>query len=105
MKTCLSLLAVLGCVSLTACEEDKNYPNLRTGKEIYEFHCLKCHGEFGSGMFLKGVTPEVLINSHTEAVKQKVTEGTAGMMPVFEGMPKGQVAKLASFLQNELGKK
>ena len=56
-------------------------------------------------MFLKGVTPEVLISSHTEAVRQKVTEGKGGMMPVFEGMPGDQVAKLASYMQNELGKK
>jgi mono/diheme cytochrome c family protein len=105
MKTGLIVITVLGCVLSAACEEDKNYPNLRTGKELYEFHCIQCHGEFGSGMFLKGVTPEVLINSHTEAVRQKVVEGSGGMMPVFDGMPKDQVTKLATYMQNELGKK
>lgn len=104
MKTNLSVLSALACVLLTACEEDAAYPDLRTGKELYEFHCLKCHGESGGGMFLKGVTPDVFFNSHAEAIKQKVTEGKGGMMPVFVGMPKNQVAKLTSYLKNELGK-
>ena len=85
-----------------ACEEP-TYPDLATGKELYQHHCERCHRDSGNGMFLKGVPVSRLKEIHLKDLKKQVTEGS-GMMPGFDKMTDEQIDKINRYLKAQIGK-
>lgn len=96
------LLTVAGSL-MTACEQ-QTYPDLATGKELYQHHCMRCHQETGHGMFLKGVPVSRLKEIHLKDLKKQITEGS-GMMPGFDQMTDEQIDKINRYLKAQIGKK
>lgn len=94
---------MIGIVTLLVACEEPTYPDLATGKELYEHHCMRCHKDSGNGMFLKGVPVSRLKKIHLKDLKQQITEGS-GMMPSFDKMTKEQIDKINRYLKAQIGK-
>lgn len=95
-------VACLGLSLLVACQE-QTYPDLATGKALYEHHCLGCHKSHGNGMFIKGVPASRLKRIHLEDLKRQLKEG-AGMMPSFDKLTEEQINKINRYLKSQIGK-
>ena len=94
-----SYLLILSTSALIGCEPT-TYPDLETGKELYEFHCQRCHAKNGAGMMMKGVSPKRLKEIHLDGLRTQVKEGR-GMMPSFSKMPEHQIVKISEFLKKK----
>lgn len=99
------LTAAIGLASvfLTACSEH-TYPDLATGKELYEHHCESCHKAHGQGMFTKGVPASRLAEIHLAELKDQIKSGS-GMMPAFERMTDEQIEKINQYLKSQMNQK
>lgn len=94
----ISLLA--GCGT-----DDHDHPDLHSGKQLYEYHCVGCHKEDGSGLFLKGVPANRDTDLSVWQIVHKVKKGTEdeGKMPVFVRMPRQEASQIALYLK-EIGR-
>lgn len=101
-KPILCLVVISVTALITACGE-QTYPDLATGKELYEHHCLRCHKDSGNGMFLKGVPVARLKKIHLKDLQQQITDGS-GMMPGFDQMTDEQIDKINRYLKSQIGK-
>ena len=94
----------LAILSLTACSSNNtlhDHTNLKTGKQLFDFHCASCHSKDGHGQFLTGIPS----NRDTElSIQQIITrirennEGEDRKMPVFNAMSADEARKIASHL-------
>lgn len=99
----LTVLFLLWLVMGSAgCDLDQHdHPDLKTGRELFDYHCAPCHKADGSGVFLKGVPA----NRHTDLsvlqVMHKVQSASGGKkaMPVFARMPQQEQVKIAIYLK------
>ncbi len=94
-----SLLLLLSSI-LVACQPT-TYPDLETGKQLYDYHCLECHRSHGGGMMIKGVSSNRMKEINFTGLHAQIKEGK-GMMTAFSEMPEEQIVKIANFLANEL---
>lgn len=91
---------------LAGCSADEHdHPQLKTGKQLYDYHCAGCHREDGSGLFLKGVPANRDTDLSAWQIMHKVKEGEEGdtRMPVFARMPEQEATRIALYLK-ELGR-
>ncbi len=94
-----NLLLLLSSM-LVACQPT-TYPDLETGKQLYDYHCLECHRSNGAGMMIKGVSQNRMKEIDFTGLHTQIKEGK-GMMTSFSEMPDEQIVKIANFLANEL---
>lgn len=96
-------LAVLGL--LTGCGDEYDTPDLKTGKQLFDYHCAECHQQTGEGAFLRGVPP-VRYTGLTYRELVKLIQGhdrhEGSRMESFEGMPKAQAEKIAIYVRRKL---
>ncbi len=96
------LALLISALMLSACSQDKhNHPQLSSGKELFNYHCAACHGEEGTGQFLKGVPANIATSkSQTEIMLhiKKGSESGSTAMPVFATMPDAEAQKIAAYL-------
>ncbi len=93
-------------LALTACNSGgdlHDHPNLKTGKQLFEFHCASCHSKDGHGQFLKAIPS----NRDTKlSIQQIVTHirknktGEKRTMPLFAKMGSDEARKIALYLMD-----
>lgn len=101
----LSLL--LMAIAIAGCSGDQHdHPDLKTGQQLYEYHCASCHKEDGTGIFLKGVPANRDTDLSVWQIIHKVQMGSEekSAMPSFEKMPQQEASKIAIYLK-QLGQK
>ena len=103
LKSIILFLAI-NLVSLTACNSKRDqhdHPELKTGKEFYNFHCASCHNEDGSGIFLKGIPANIATDKNKNEIILHITEGSSpkkSKMPIYRNMPDREVKKITEYL-------
>lgn len=105
MKINNIIVSLLMITFLVACESDKNphdHPELKTGKQLYDFHCAACHGENGTGNFLSGIpanrNTQLTIDQIIKRVLAKEPGDSKRKMPVFPEMSQEEAHKIAAYL-------
>ncbi|MCW8932479.1 MAG: cytochrome c [Gammaproteobacteria bacterium] len=101
-KLSLFTLIVFLIILLSACGKDQhNHPELKTGKDFFEYHCAACHKKDGQGMFLKGIPANVATNKNQAEIILHIKEGSQSdnvQMPVYKNMPDDEAQKIALYL-------
>ena len=90
-----SLLVVMGCES----KDSHSHPELKTGKELFEYHCAGCHGVDGGGNFLKGVPNNRNTDLSPRKIAHEIRKGET-TMPNFPNMPRSEARKIAEYLKS-----
>lgn len=101
-----TLLMMLLATMLSACSPADNYdqPHLKTGKQLFEYHCSGCHGIDGEGRLFRRTPAISQTEMQQSEIAHKLVKGNNGSMPVFENMPRKQAALIANYLKNRLQK-
>lgn len=96
-----SFLAILAFTACSSNNDLHDHPNLKTGKQLFDFHCASCHSKDGHGQFLKGIPS----NRDTELSTQKIItfirkngDDNKRTMPVFSSMGSKEARKIAIHL-------
>ncbi|MCU7834507.1 MAG: cytochrome c [gamma proteobacterium symbiont of Taylorina sp.] len=93
---CLSFFLLISCSS-----DSHNHPELKTGKQFFDYHCASCHDTSGMGSFLKGM-PANILNDKTQAeLIHYIKHGNTAerdKMPVFKTMPDKEAKQIARHL-------
>lgn len=61
--------------------EDENYQLISHGKGIYQYHCMRCHGEEGNKMRYE--SPDLTKSQLDFGERWNIIENGKGMMPAF----------------------
>ena len=78
--------------------EDDNYQLESHGKSIYQYHCMKCHGEEGNKM--RYDSPDITKSQLSKDERWQIINNGKGMMPAFGNkLDKNEVAALDAYLQ------
>lgn len=89
-------------VLLSACNKDHhNHPELHTGKDLFNYHCASCHGEEGTGQFLRGIPANIATSKNQTGIMLHIKEGAqsaTSTMPIFKMMPDQEAQKIAAYL-------
>jgi len=83
------LLWVIVVISVFGCSRDQHdHPNLTTGEELFNFHCVECHGVQGAGNLLDGIPANILTSKSPQEIAEYITIGKQRNreMPVFSTM-------------------
>lgn len=93
---CSVLLLVAGCSA-----DQHDHPELKSGQQLFEFHCAGCHQADGSGVFIKGVPANRDTDLSSLQIVHKLQSGSEKKtkMPVFEKMPQQEASKIARYLK------
>jgi mono/diheme cytochrome c family protein len=88
---------------LIACTPDRDnhdHPNLKTGEELYEHHCVECHGEDGTGKLVDRTPANILTSKNLQGIEDYIISdtGRGRKMPVFASMPRSEAKKIAAYL-------
>jgi len=101
----LSLLVFIISMVVTACSEsglddNHDHPELKTGKQLFDFHCSVCHGVSGKGKFIEGIPANALTKKNRMQIIQKIQsgDGTKSKMPVFKTMSKDEANRIVDHL-------
>lgn len=101
-------LAVIACMlALTGCDQaaDHGHPRLKTGEQMYNYHCASCHQRSGDGTFFDGI-PAV---KYTPMKIHEIVDHIRGhgraddsRMPRFSGMSRYEAERIAVYIRLEL---
>ncbi len=86
----------------SGCSHDKHdHPDLRTGKQLFDYHCAECHKKTGKGQFLKGIPANkgTALSAGQVSHKVKFNDGAQSKMPSFPEMSNFEAQKIASYLK------
>ena len=95
------LLWAIIVVSVFGCSPDHHdHPNLTTGEQLFNYHCVECHGVQGTGSLFDGTPANILtIKSSEEIITYITTEtGERREMPVFGTMPADEAKAITNHL-------
>ena len=84
------------CLLLSACDGELR---LTTGKQLYDHHCARCHGNSGKGKFLLGVPP----NRETGLQEIQIIfrmRHPKGKMPAFDELSAEEASRIAHYLNS-----
>ena len=96
-------VALVMAAVLIACTPDRDnhdHPNLKTGEELYEHHCVECHGEDGTGKLVDRTPANILTSKNLQGIEDYIISdtGRGRKMPVFASMPRPEAKKIAAYL-------
>jgi mono/diheme cytochrome c family protein len=95
------ILALMVSIGLMGCE--KHDPNELDAKTLYENYCAGCHGDDGSGRFLRSVPANVKTEKSFSEIVHQIKNGSSEKhkgqkMPGFSELSDQQVKLIASYL-------
>ena len=88
-------------VFLVSCSRDvHDHPKLTTGKQFFEHHCANCHGEAGTGNFIKGIPANIVTEKNSRELINKIRAGKGHKtgMPIFRKMSLVEAQFIARYL-------
>jgi mono/diheme cytochrome c family protein len=97
-KTAIWLCVIAG---LWGCSRDEhNHADLKTGEQLYNYHCAECHGEDGTGHLFDVIPANILTKKSPRGIMDYITsEGHHGRkMPVFRTMPAAEARLITEHL-------
>jgi mono/diheme cytochrome c family protein len=94
---------VMLAVALLACSPDRDnhdHPNLKTGEELFNYHCVECHGEDGTGKLVDRTPANILTGKDLRGIEDYIISdtGRGRKMPVFASMPGPEAKRIAAYL-------
>lgn len=95
------VLIISWLLMLTGCGRDvHDHPDLKTGQELFEYHCAECHQRSGQGNILLGVPANKGTELSVYQVSHKIRKGAEkSKMPAFPNMSKEEAGKIAVYLK------
>lgn len=84
------------------CSKDvHDHPELTTGKQLFNYHCLGCHREKGQGSFLRGVpsNSDTELSAYQISHKIRKANGDESKMPLFPHMSRKEANKISFYLK------
>ncbi len=97
------VISLLLLVLPVGCDVDQHdHPDLKIGRELFDYHCAPCHKADGSGAFLKGVPANRYTDLSVVEIMHKIETASEQRraMPVFEKMSRQEQAKIAIYLKH-----
>ncbi len=100
----LSTISIaLSCIALSACssyDDTHDHPNLTSGKQLYNRHCVDCHGKDGTGLLADRTPASILTHKSRDGIADYIRKGgqQGRNMPVFKNMSAAEASKIASHL-------
>lgn len=95
------LLWAIVAISVLGCSRDQHdHPNLTTGEELFNVHCVECHGVQGTGKLFEGIPANILTSKNPQEIAEYITIGTKQNreMPVFSSMPAEEAKAITEHL-------
>ncbi len=90
--------------TLTACsqyDDEHDHPDLKTGKDFYNYHCAECHKASGMGQIIHGIPPLLYSNLNRTEMRKMITSDrlhSKSNMPVFKKMPAREARSIVSHI-------
>ncbi len=97
------LLTFLAPMLISGCDKDAHdHPELVTGQQLFEHHCISCHTKTGTGNFLQGVPANKNTDMDINQISHKVIAGgeNGAKMPSFPSMPDEEAILIADYIKN-----
>jgi len=90
-------------VAVLACSPDRDshdHPNVKTGEELFNYHCAECHGADGTGKLVDRTPANILTGKDLGGIEDYIVSDTGRnrKMPVFASMPRPEAKKIATYL-------
>lgn len=89
-------------IALTACSNRDNHdhPNLRTGEELFNYHCAECHGKDGTGRLADQTPANILTQKRQQEIINYIRTDVnpERKMPVFATMPALEASRITNHL-------
>lgn len=94
---------VILAAAVLACAPDRDnhdHPNLKTGQELFNYHCAECHGDDGTGKLVDRTPANILTGKDLQEIEDYIISdtGRGRKMPVFASMPRPEAKKIAAYL-------
>ena len=102
-----ALLLAAAILVFTGCDQQQAEPSasVAEGQVIFMENCSGCHPRTGRGDYLKKIPVSLLImKSHHELKTWIRGSGEHREMPNFDSLSEQELAALADYLHNEIGK-
>ncbi len=98
----LPAYVMLGVV-VAACSkgiDNHDHPGLTTGEQLFNYHCVVCHADDGTGRLVDGTPANILTAKNMQGIMDYIISdtGQGRKMPVFATMPRAEAAKIAAYL-------
>jgi mono/diheme cytochrome c family protein len=89
--------------ALLACSpgrDNHDHPNLKTGEELFNYHCAECHGDDGTGKLVDRTPANILTDKDLQGIEDYIINdtGRGRKMPVFATMPRSEAKMIAAYL-------
>jgi mono/diheme cytochrome c family protein len=89
--------------AVLACSPDRDnhdHPHLKTGQELFNYHCAECHGDDGTGRLVDRTPANILTSKDLQGIEDYIISdtGRGRKMPVFASMPRPEAKKIAAYL-------
>ncbi len=90
---------------LAACDAQVDvhrHPELKSGKDYFDYHCAGCHGYDGEGSFLEGIPANILTSMSFSEIVNLVRFGRSHenrSMPVFKSMSEKEAVAIVKYLK------
>lgn len=99
------VLGLMLCLALPACSErqpdNHDHPSLKTGAELYDYHCAGCHGEDGTGMLESRTPANILTVRGLNGIVNYITTPINAQhrrMPIYINMSRAEAIAIAKHL-------
>jgi mono/diheme cytochrome c family protein len=94
---------VMLAAAVLACAPDRDnhdHLNLKTGEELFNYHCAECHGKDGTGKLVDRTPANILTSKDLQEIEDYIINdtGRGRKMPVFAAMPRSEAKKIAAYL-------
>jgi len=96
------LVLILVATTLSGCDADSHHhPDAVTGKQLFDYHCARCHTETGKGNFLKGVPPnkQTSLTVWQIAHKIRIDANDKRKMPLYPNMSAEEAELIADYVK------
>lgn len=96
----LGMVAVIVLVGCSKNRDNHDHPDLRTGEQLFDYHCAECHGDDGTGKLVDSTPANILTRRDVQGIVRYI-RGDAWQgrqMPVFATMPVAEANKIAAYL-------